>query len=97
MAVSVRGCTAHRKLVSLLGPRDPVLAKRTDPSSISAVYGGGSREDSVVFYPHLPAGVHAQLARWFGGRVPPSGSIQATSASGARSKVSFETVKCTIL
>ena len=40
LALAVRGPHARSVWLDALGPADPVLARRTDPTSLCALYGG---------------------------------------------------------
>ena len=39
IAVAVRGKNAIKTLISIIGPRDPILARMTDRGSLNALYG----------------------------------------------------------
>ncbi|XP_002738289.2 dynein axonemal assembly factor 8-like [Saccoglossus kowalevskii] len=75
IALALRGHCARSKWLDAVGPSDPQLARRTDPNSLCAKYGGQSRDESWLFCPRNPARINSELSRWFGGRVPSSGSI----------------------
>ena len=75
LALAVRGTFARSVWLDAVGPADPTLARRTDPMSLCALYGGNSREECLLFCPRNPSRINTELARWFGGRVPPSGVI----------------------
>ncbi|XP_070548273.1 dynein axonemal assembly factor 8-like [Ptychodera flava] len=75
VALALRGHCARSKWLDAVGPSDPQLARRTDPLSLCAKYGGESRDEVWLFCPRNPARINSELARWFGGRVPPSGVI----------------------
>ena len=75
LALSLRGTFARSIWLDAVGPSDPALARSTDPNSLCALYGGESRDESLIFCPRNPARVNTELCRWFGGRVPPSGVI----------------------
>ncbi|XP_052272728.1 dynein axonemal assembly factor 8-like isoform X2 [Dreissena polymorpha] len=75
LAVCVRGTCARMIWLDAVGPSDPVLARKTDPNSLCALYGGDSRDECLLFCPRTPARVHTELVRWFGGRVPPGNVI----------------------
>ncbi|XP_013420923.1 uncharacterized protein LOC106181165 isoform X1 [Lingula anatina] len=75
LAIALRGTFARSIWLDAVGPSDPALARRTDPNSLCALYGGESREECLLFCPRNPARIQTELARWFGGRVPPSGVI----------------------
>ena len=75
LALCIRGTSARSLWLDAVGPSDPVLARRTDPNSLCALYGGDSREECLLFCPRTPARVHQEIVRWFGGRVPPGNVI----------------------
>lgn len=75
LALCVRGTAARSLWLDAVGPSDPALARRTDPNSLCALYGGESRDECLLFCPRTPARVQTELARWFGGRVPPGNVI----------------------
>lgn len=75
VALALRGASAHNAWLETVGPADPVLARRTDMKSLSAMYGGESRTECLIFVPRNALRIRQELARWFGGRVPPSGVV----------------------
>ncbi|XP_060073808.1 dynein axonemal assembly factor 8-like [Ylistrum balloti] len=75
LAVSIRGTFGRTIWLDAVGPSDPSLARRTDPNSLCALYGGSSRDECLLFCPRNQNRVHIELTRWFGGRVPPGGVI----------------------
>lgn len=75
LALCIRGTAARSLWLDAVGPSDPILARRTDPNSLCALYGGESRDECLLFCPRTPARVLTELARWFGGRVPPGNVI----------------------
>lgn len=75
LAVGIRGTFGRTIWLDAVGPSDPSLARRTDPNSLCALYGGSSRDECLLFCPRNQMRVHIELARWFGGRVPPGGVI----------------------
>ena len=77
LAMAVRGTFARTVWLDAIGPSDPALARITDPNSLCALYGGQSREECLLFCPRSPMRVMAELCRWFGGRVPASGVVDA--------------------
>lgn len=74
LAVAVRGPNARTRLVTIVGPVDYTLACRTDPSSLTAKF-GNMRDGLPIFYPRNEDRANSELVRWFGGRVPESGSM----------------------
>lgn len=75
LALGLRGTFARAIWLDAVGPTDPALARRTDPNSLCALYGGASRDECLLFSPRNPSRVHSELTRWFAGRVPPGGVI----------------------
>jgi hypothetical protein len=75
LAVALRGAGARTVWLDVVGPSDPVLARRTDPNSLCALYGGDSREGCLIFCPRNPYRTASEIVRWFGGRVPASGVL----------------------
>lgn len=75
LAIALRGTFARSIWLDSVGPSDPVLARRTDPNSLCALYGGESREECLLFCPRNASRVQTELSRWFGGRIPPGGSV----------------------
>ncbi len=80
VAMAVRGTFARSLWLDAVGPSDPALARRTDPTSLCALYGGESRDECLLFCPRNPTRILSELARWFGGRVPASGVIDIGSS-----------------
>jgi len=72
LAVALRGFEARTAWLDAVGPFDPVLARRIDPTSLCALYGGDSRDACRIYCPRNPYQTTAALVRWFGGRVPDS-------------------------
>ena len=75
LGLALRGTLARTLWLDAVGPVDPSLARRTDPHSLCALYGGDSRDECLLFCPRNPARISTELARWFGGRVPASGVV----------------------
>ena len=75
LAICLRGTLARSIWLDAVGPSDPALARRTDPNSLCALYGGDSRDECLLFCPRNSTRVQQELARWFGGRVPPGNVI----------------------
>ena len=86
LALALRGTFARTIWLDAVGPSDPALARKTDPNSLCALYGGESREESLIFCPRNPARVNTELCRWFGGRVPASGVINTGTAQHQSNK-----------
>jgi len=72
LAIAVRGFEARTVWLDMIGPFDPVLARRIDPNSLSALYGGDCRDSCLLYCPRNPYQMTAEVVRWFGGRVPES-------------------------
>lgn len=70
LALALRGPRALVLWRSLLGPADPPLARRTDPASLNARFGGASRDEAVAVTPPSTNGKALADVVWaFGGRV----------------------------
>ena len=76
LAIAVRGASCRPVWLEAIGPADPALARRTDPHSLCALFGGGEAPCPLVT-PRGAAATATQLARWFGGRVPAGGVVVA--------------------
>lgn len=85
LALALRGVYARVIWLDAVGPSDPSLARRTDPRSLCALYGGESREECLLFSPRHPSRIQTELCRWFGGRVPASGVIDVGKPDRTRS------------
>lgn len=92
LAIALRGAGARTVWLDAVGPLDPVLARRIDLNSISALYGGNSRDDCLLHCPRNPPQTTAEVVRWFGGRVPESRVI-AVGESLSRPRVSGKSRK----
>ncbi|KAL8596211.1 hypothetical protein ACOMHN_021251 [Nucella lapillus] len=68
LAVAVRGPHARIRLISIVGPTDYSLAKKTDPHSLTALF-GRAETGLQIFCPRNAERAQCELARWFGGRV----------------------------
>ncbi|CAK0837009.1 unnamed protein product [Prorocentrum cordatum] len=70
LLLAVRGPHALCVWRSLLGPVDPQLARRTDPASLNARFGGVGRGEAVAFTPPSSSSRALVDVIWgFGGRV----------------------------
>nr|XP_018669255.1 uncharacterized protein LOC100185948 isoform X2 [Ciona intestinalis] len=79
VAMAIRGKSAIKKMIDIIGPRDPVLARLTDQGSMNAIYGeqlskrrGDIDVPTEMYVFHCPRGkerVQQQLVVWFGGRL----------------------------
>ena len=72
LAVALRGAGARTLWLDVVGPSDPLLARHINPTSLSALYGGHSRDSCLLYVPRNPQQTTAELVRWFAGRVPAS-------------------------
>lgn len=91
LSIAVRGKQARKNWLDAFGPADPALARRTDPNSLCALYGGESRDECLIFCPRTPQRTHLELVRWFGGRVRPdalSKEAEKSKSSAAHAKKS---------
>ncbi|XP_071503369.1 dynein axonemal assembly factor 8-like [Diadema antillarum] len=68
VVMAIRGNMARTRLLDAVGPSDPLLARRTDPYSLMALYGGTSRDDLTIVCPRNPSRINYELALWFGAR-----------------------------
>jgi len=80
LALALRGFGARTVWLDEVGPLDPVLARRIDPNSLCALYGGDSRDSCLLYCPHNPYQMTAEVVRWFGGRVPESRVITVSES-----------------
>ena len=67
LVLALRGSRAAAAVAGVLGPADPSLAQRTDPTSLRAQY-GRDRDRNLVVLPSGPA-ASKELSFWLGGRV----------------------------
>ncbi len=75
LALGLRGAIARTRWLDAVGPSDPQLARRTDPKSLMALFGGKSREQATIYCPRQPSRVNHEMCIWFGGRVPATGVV----------------------
>ena len=75
LALGLRGAMARTRWLDAVGPSDPQLARRTDPKSLMALFGGSSRDEATIYCPRQPSRVKHEMSIWFGGRVPASGVV----------------------
>lgn len=66
LVLCIRGHNAIKVWFNAVGPKDPLLARQTDPNSLSALYGGSSRNDILVHCAKTPEIIQSKLCRWFG-------------------------------
>ncbi|KAH9504288.1 hypothetical protein Btru_064554 [Bulinus truncatus] len=69
LALALRGTFARTIWLDSVGPSDPELARRTDPNSLCALYGGESKDNALLFCPRNLSRVQSELTRWFGGHI----------------------------
>ena len=70
LLLAVRGPHALSIWRTLLGPSDPQLARRTDPASLNARFGGQGRDEVAALAPSSSiARAQADMAWAFGGRI----------------------------
>ncbi|CAH1795909.1 unnamed protein product [Owenia fusiformis] len=86
LAIALRGTFARSLWLDALGPSDPQLARRTDPNSLCALYGGKHRDECLIFSPRNPSRVQSELCRWFGGRVPANGVIDVGTTTSSKQR-----------
>jgi len=72
LALALRGAGARAVWLDVVGPSDPMLARRIDPNSLCALFGGDSRDSCLLYCPRNLYQTNAEVVRWFGGRVPES-------------------------
>ena len=70
LAIALRGASARSMWLDVVGPCDPVIARRINSNSLCALYGGNSRDSCLLYCPRSPQQTTAEVVRWFGGRVP---------------------------
>jgi len=80
------GCPCSEKLNQILGPKDPILAKATDPTSLRALYGKNNSKNLAV----VPIGItlYKEFACWFGGRIYDNAITHPSSPSSSSSSPS---------
>ncbi|XP_071958654.1 dynein axonemal assembly factor 8-like [Antedon mediterranea] len=86
LAFALRGAKARIKCLNIVGPSDPQIARRTDPKSLIALFGGDSRSEVAIYCPRNEGRVNYELALWFGGRVPPNGVVDVGSITSRSQK-----------
>lgn len=79
LALAIRGPNSLSRWLDAVGPKDTWLARRTDPTSLRAVYGSEEKEDYLFYCPRNTSRANTELARWFGGRVPPGDTLNIGS------------------
>mmetsp|Transcript_101156 Transcript_101156/g.325005 ORF Transcript_101156/g.325005 Transcript_101156/m.325005 type:complete len:1658 (-) Transcript_101156:203-5176(-) len=78
LMLALRGPHALIVWRSMLGPADPLLARRTDPNSLNARFGGQSRGETLALAPPSSAARSLADVVWaFGGRIDPAASAAA--------------------
>ena len=74
LAVALRGPHARIRLTSIIGPMDYALAKKTDPCSLTAIF-GNAKTGLQIFCPRNVDRANTELVRWFGGRAAEQSSM----------------------
>jgi len=92
LALALRGAGARAVWLDVIGPSDPMLARRIDPNSLCALFGGDSRDSCLLYCPRNLYQTNAEVVRWFGGRVPESRVI-TVGQSLSRPRVSGKSRK----
>ena len=83
LAIAMRRPAAIATWCAVVGPEDSVIARKTDPCSLRALY-GTARGDTLLSCSRSPAQAHTHLACWFGRRfTPPTSSDVKEGANGA--------------
>lgn len=78
LVIALRRPAAIATWCAVVGPEDPVIARKTDPCSLRALY-GTTRGDTLLSYSRSPAQAHTHLACWFGRRfTPPQSDVTVT-------------------
>ncbi|KAM4025204.1 dynein axonemal assembly factor 8-like isoform 3-T4 [Anomaloglossus baeobatrachus] len=85
VAMALRGFHALKTWEDISGPCDPQLARQTDQSSLSALY-GLIKEYPLLHYSRTSGNITSDLSVWFGGRIPSNGVLSTRiSCSSGRS------------
>lgn len=80
MLLALRGPHALSVWRSMLGPADPLLARRTDPESLNARFGGLNRNESLAAVPPSSLSrAQCDVAWAFGGRLDSNGCADVGS------------------
>ncbi|CEM15460.1 unnamed protein product [Vitrella brassicaformis CCMP3155] len=69
LILALRGPFALTKWHAIQGPADPTLARRTDPSSLNALYGGQDRGSAAATSVQAPHHAMMEVIWAFGGRI----------------------------
>lgn len=75
LALAIRGPDALVRWFEVVGPSDVWLARRTNPNSLRVIYSNDDKEDHLFYCPRRSGRANTELARWFGGRVPPGDTL----------------------
>ncbi|XP_074653052.1 dynein axonemal assembly factor 8-like [Tubulanus polymorphus] len=86
LAIVIRGTSARTIWLDTIGPADPVLARKTDPNSVCALYGGETRDKVLIFCPRTATRIFVELVSWFSGRVPSNGVIDVGKLPAATAR-----------
>lgn len=84
LVLAIRGHEAISRWNDVMGPRDPSLAKYTDPDSLRAQF-----ESSVAQTPHTATKATEELMYWFGGRILPESMTNRTARYVPRPRPCF--------
>ena len=68
LAMAYRGPDAIQKTMNIVGPDDHALARVTDPTSVSAIFGRTGQSSPIAACVHSYYWSGVELAKWFGGR-----------------------------
>eukprot|EP00079_Xenopus_tropicalis_P008916 XP_002932503.2 PREDICTED: uncharacterized protein C16orf71 homolog [Xenopus tropicalis] len=74
LALALRGTQAEQIWAEIAGPLDPQLARLTDQYSLNAIY-GFKRGEPIIHWARKSGRLLQELSLWFGGRIPPSGTV----------------------
>lgn len=75
LALAIRGPDALLRWLEVVGPNDVWLARRTNPTSLRVIYSNDDKDDHLFYCPRHSERANVELARWFGGRVPPGDTL----------------------
>lgn len=89
LALALGGHDACRRWETVQGPRDPKLARRTDPHSLQAEFGGEERQPLLCDATLRSSSQAEHLARWFGPRLPSTAAVASAAADRSEVLVRF--------
>ena len=78
--VAWRGAAAVSAWLTEVGPKDPRLARRTDPTSLRALYGGD--DSTTIACPRNAEASLRALANYFGDQTPSTSSMKRRNPGG---------------